>query len=216
MESEKRTSEAWERLLSLALASLDDHDAERLERCRQVARKKLARRGLSEPPVDREAVKRFLLLYAGLKKRHGECLAESGIDVGMLLTAYDLWPEAKFVRDYVARLREEARAMRNEDRLDRALESLDRLNTEEGCELNAKSVMFTVSSLDRKTFGEERKGVGGGRPQVTYVLPNLTVNNFMSPEEAAARRAREAGAAVDVVPEAAVAGLLKGGGADVA
>lgn len=189
MKIEKVKSSEWEALLERCLMSLDEAAEESLRKSCDAAKRKLARLGLREPPIDKAKVKKFLLLYSKLEKRHGKCLEESGIDKTMLLTAYDLWPEAKFVRDYVRGLRHRAIEMGNEDRLADALDSLDRLNTEEDCKLNAKTVMFTLSSLDRKNYGDQKVAAQGGKAAVTYIIPNLTANLIMSPAEIAERKA---------------------------
>lgn len=194
------TPTEWDMLLQRCLASLDEQATESLEKSRASAQRKLAAQGLSEPPIDKEAVKRFLLLYAKLDKRQGKCIEESKIDKSMLLTAYVLWPESRIVRDYLADMRHKALEMDNEDRLANALDSLDTLNTKPDCKLNAKTVMFTVQSLDRKNFGDAKgSGPGGGRANITYILPGLTFNAIMSPAELEERRRKAALAACPVV-----------------
>ena len=177
----------WDLLLERCLTSMDDQAQERLDRRREVVARLLAKRGLKEPPVDKQKVKDFLLNYAKLEKRHGKCMEEVGISKGDLLAAYDLWPESRFVMEYLREKRHQARELDNEDMLDEAREGISMMNTVEECRLNAKTLIHTISSLDRKTFGDAKHGGAGGRSQVTYVIPSLTVNNIMAPDEIAER-----------------------------
>lgn len=188
---EKLTKEEkaeWEDLRGRMLAWLDDTEAERFEKCKAVAAKKLRRRGLSEPPIDKTAVIRFLLRYGKLDKAQGKCAAEVRIDKVMLLTAYDLWPECNFVRNYIARMRMRLHEMENEDILEEARDGLRRLNTEDDCKVNAKTVMFTIAGLDRENFGKkDDAGSSGAKQQIVYNIPNLNMTMIMAPSELVAK-----------------------------
>lgn len=177
----------WDNLLERVLASLDDNGRESLERRREVARRVVRSGRLSRGSVDTEKVKRFLLLYSKLDKRCGKCMEESGVSKLELYDAYKLWPEFQFVRDYIANARHWAMELENEDMLEEARAGIRRLNTVEGCELNAKTLIHVNENLDRKSFGSKKDGGAGGRSQVTYVIPSLTVNNIMAPDEIAER-----------------------------
>ena len=55
-----------------------------------------------------------------------------------------------------------------------AKESLQRLATEEGCELNVKAATFLAERLDRETFGQRSEDGGGqGGAKVVY---NIVIN----------------------------------------
>ena len=187
----------WAALENAMLTSLDDNGFDSLERSRRAAERKLARSGLSEAPIDRGAVKRFLLLYSKLERGQGVCIKASGIDRGMLLTAYDLWPEARFVRDYLAHRRHQSVAIDNEDLVDAAREGLRRVMTEDGSKLNANAIMFTLERLDAGTFGTKPKEKEG-EAQVVYNIPNLTLNMIVAPGELPAAGG---GAVIDVKPK---------------
>lgn len=62
-----------------------------------------------------------------------------------------------------------------EDLARTAKESLQRLATEEGCELNVKAATFLAERLDRETFGQrsEDGGHGQGGAKVVY---NIVIN----------------------------------------
>lgn len=197
----KQEKADWEELRGRMLTELDEHEAERFEKCKAVAAKKLRRRGLTEPPIDKTAVIRFLLLYGKLEKRQGLCVKESGIDKVMLLTAYDLWPECNFVRNYIARMRNKLHELENEDILEEARSGLRKLNTTEDCKLNAKTIMFTMSGLDKERFGKKEESSRGARQQINYSFPNLNLTMIMSPAELEARglkQVEDKGVVIDV------------------
>lgn len=178
---------AWFRLCSNMFTSLDDIEAERYEKWCRTAAKKLRRVGLEEPPIDKAAVVRFLLKYAELKKSQGKCVAESKIDKVMLLTAYDLWPVCNFVRNYIADLLKQVHEIENDEILSEAREGLRRLNTDEECKLNAKTVMFTLAGLDKSSFAKKDEQSSSGKQQIVYNIPNLSLTMIMSPGELAAQ-----------------------------
>lgn len=196
MQSQLTSDEAerWARLEEAMLVSLDDHETDSLERSRRTAQKKLARRGLSEPPIDRAAVQRFLLAYSALDRSQGACLKACGVPKDMVLTAYDLWPESKFVRDYLAHRRHRSVEMDNEDLVESARDGLRRVMTEDGSKLNANAIMFALERLDPETFGAKRKAAES-EAQVVYNIPGLTLNMVVAPAELP--NANPAGAAID-------------------
>lgn len=62
-----------------------------------------------------------------------------------------------------------------EDLARTAKESLRRLATEEGCELNVKAATFLAERLDRETFGQRQEGVGPGQGGAKVVY-NIVIN----------------------------------------
>ena len=201
--------EEWDILLGRVMASLDDDERDALERRRKVADRARKSGRLSEEGIDVEGVKRFLLLYAKMDRSHGKCLKESGVSKLDLYDAYNLWPEFHFVRCYLDKARKWYMAeIENPDMLDEARDGIRRMNTVEGCELNAKTLIHVNESLDRETFGNAKSSGRDGRSQVTYVIPSLTVNNIMAPDEIAekvkAKALREAVARGEVVEAEAV------------
>lgn len=52
---------------------------------------------------------------------------------------------------------------------------LDRLITEDGCELNAKAVMFALERLDTERFGKREDGQDGGKSGARTVY-NIVIN----------------------------------------
>lgn len=178
----------WDMLLERVMASLDDDERDALERRRKVAERARESGRLCGDRIDVEGVKRFLLLYAKMDRSHGKCLKESGVSKLDLYDAYTLWPEFHFVRSYLDKARKWYMAeIENPDMQEEARAGIRRMNTVEGCELNAKTLIHVNESLDRETFGNA-KGVGkDGRSNVTYVIPSLTVNNIMAPDEIAER-----------------------------
>ena len=190
---------AFGELLERAMTALDEDGEKRLEKARQVAERRLERGNLPEAPVDFGAVKRLLLEYAKLERSQAACVKALKVDRMMLMTAYDLWPESKVVRDYVKEMRERALDMENEETRDVARTALRRLMTEDGAKLNAQTVMFAAERLDRRSFGPVRREGAEERVPVVYNLPGLTMNLVMAPGEAKALKA-EPGDVVDVTP----------------
>mgnify|MGYP003294812363 CR=1 FL=1 len=188
-------AERWARLEEAMLVSLDDHETDSLERSRKAARNKLERSGLKEPPIDRAAVQRFLLAYSSLDKTQGRCIRECGISKDMILSAYDLWPESRFVRDYLAHRRHRSVEMDNEDLVESARDGLRRVMTVDGVKLNANAIMFALERLDPESFGARRK-VAEGKAQVVYIIPGLTLNMVVAPSELP--NAKPAGQVIDV------------------
>lgn len=58
-----------------------------------------------------------------------------------------------------------------------AADGLRRLTTEEGCELNAKAVMFALERLDGKNYGKPDAGVAGGGSSAKSVY-NIVIQGF--------------------------------------
>lgn len=175
-------AERWARLEKSMLLSLDEHEAESLERRRAAARRKLERFGLAEPPIDRVGVQRFLLAYSGLDKNQSKCLKEVGVSKDAVLTAYELWPESRLVMEYVRRRRDKSMEMDNEGLVENAVRGLDRMMTEDGLKLNANAIMFALERLAPERFGAKKK-VSEGEAQVVYNIPGLTLNMVVAPAE---------------------------------
>ena len=53
---------------------------------------------------------------------------------------------------------------------------LDRLITEDGCELNAKAVMFALERLDSERFGKKDDDEGGGGKSGARTVYNIVIN----------------------------------------
>ena len=205
--------ETWRELYSRARLMLDEEGAAREARRKEVAAKKLARAGLSAPPVDLGLVRRTLVRYAKTK-RYVAALIEMGATKDEMNIAFDLWPEAKTVYEYVQRMRDEERTQDMEEVADLATDKLRALlNDDKGkCLVNAKLVMQTLERLDRKRFGEDAGGMGagakkeaGGDPMV-YQISNVQLNLIGND---AIRKALPSGGTVDVD---AVVKALEGGG----
>lgn len=177
-----KTEIEWDALYGRARLVLDEDGAAREEKRREVAAKKLKRAGLDAPPVDLGHVKRALVEYARTK-RYLPALESAGIGKDDMNLAYDLWPEAKTVYEYVQRMRDEVRSQEMEEVADLATDKLKTLlRDDEGkCLVNAKLVMQTLERLDRRRFGEDgssadgAKGGGEGEPLV-YQISNVQMN----------------------------------------
>lgn len=172
---------SWAELLDRAMSSLDEEDVMALEKRRESAKRKLARRSSAEMPFDEQKVKAFLLKYSIVGK-YSETAESIGVKKAELLDAYDFWPESRVVYDYVVRRRKQAREIENDEILEDARNGLRRLVTVEGCELDQKSVLFAIERLDRKSFGRDAVKEGGGNVQVNYHLPGLTINMIQPPD----------------------------------
>ena len=110
--------------------------------------------------------------------RYSNAANLAGISKPDLVTAFDLWPEAKVVRDYIRARNEKIREMDNEELVEDARDGLHRLITVEECDLNAKAVLTTLERLDKKSFGdprvkqddeEQRKAAGPGGVTVNII-----------------------------------------------
>ena len=210
---EKLPSEAdkrWDALYARARLVLDDEGVAQEAKRKATAERKLKRAGLDAPPVDLELVKRTLIMYAGTK-RYAISLEATGATKDEMNLAYDLWPEAKTVYEYVQRMRDVERTQDMDEAVDLATEKLKTLLKDDKgkCLVNAKLVMSTLERLDRKRFGEDAtagSGVqkNGGDPMV-YQISNVQMNLI---GDAALRAALPAGGVVDVD---AVVKALEGG-----
>lgn len=177
-----KTEIEWDALYERARLVLDEDGAAREEKRKEVAAKKLKRAGLDAPPVNLGFVKRALVEYARTK-RYLPALESAGIGKDDMNLAYDLWPEAKTVYEYVQRMRDEVRSQEMEEVADLATDKLKTLlHDDEGkCMVNAKLVMQTLERLDRRRFGEDQGGSGGakgggeGEPMV-YQISNVQMN----------------------------------------
>lgn len=202
----------WDALYARARLLLDEEGLAQEEKRKEVAAKKLERAGLSAPPVDLGKVRRMLVEYARTKRY---CLALESTDISRddMNLAYDLWPEAKTVYEYVQRMRDRVRSQEMDEIADTATDKLKvLLKDDKGkCLVNAKLVMKTLERLDRKRFGEDGGGMGagakkdvGGEPMV-YQISNVQLNLIGTD---AVKNAFPPGGVVDVD---AVVKVLEGG-----
>lgn len=197
-----KTEIEWDALYGRARLVLDEDGAAQEEKRKEVAAKKLRRAGLDAPPVDLDLVRRTLVVYASTK-RYVLALESTGISRDDMNLAYDLWPEAKTVYEYVQRMRDEVRGQEMDEVADLATDKLKTLlRDDEGkCLVNAKLVMQTLERLDRKRFGEDQGGAGGsrnggeGRDPLVYQISNVQLNLVGTD---AIRKALPAGGTVDV------------------
>lgn len=173
----------WSRLEQLARLNLEDEGLATLERQEGKVSRRLARMGLSGPPVDVLKVKRFLVGYGDSEKRFDEQLKEVGLSRQDLYLAWKVWPVAKVVYEFVKDAR---RAARLEAMVDDSDVAARRLLTEDECKLSAKMAMFALERLDRKHFGESEEG-GGEREgrSTTYQITGVQIN--MLPGDAVKR-----------------------------
>lgn len=183
----------WESLLGDAMLSLDEQEEAQHAKRLEAAAKKLRRLGLSEPPVDRARVVRFLLAYRGTG-RYRESLSSAGLTFSAATLAYDLWPESKAAMEYARRLKQREREeVENDEIVDAARDGLRRLVSEDDCRLSQKAVSFALERLSRRDFGEEgADGKAGSRARATvnYNLPGLTLNLITAPAAALSRIGR--------------------------
>lgn len=70
---------------------------------------------------------------------------------------------------------EAAKRVRDGLTVAKAQTGLDRLISEDGCELNAKAVMFAAERLDPERFGKREDGQDGGKSGVKTVY-NIVIN----------------------------------------
>lgn len=202
MEMKSRSLDAeWDALYARARLTLDDDGAAQERKRKEVAEKKLKRAGLDAPPVDLALVKRTLVEYARTK-RYGLALESTAATKDEMNLAFDLWPEAKTVYEYVQRMRDAARSQDMEEVADLATDKLKTLLKDDKgkCLVNAKLVMQTLERLDRRRFGEDGAEAGGakggadGDPMV-YQISNVQMNLIGSD---AIRSALPSGGVVDV------------------
>lgn len=167
----------WAVLKGCAIAALDAKGADSLIASKRYALKMLKKMDSDLVPFDEAKVVKFLLYYAK-KMRYSNAANLAGISKPDLVTAFDLWPEAKVVRDYIRARNEKIREMDNEELVEDARDGLHRLITVEECDLNAKAVLTTLERLDKKSFGdprvkqddeEQRKAAGPGGVTVNII-----------------------------------------------
>ncbi|MGN0843876.1 MAG: hypothetical protein ACI4QT_01495 [Kiritimatiellia bacterium] len=192
----------WDALYARAKLMLDDDGEVQETKRKEIAAKKLRRAGLEAPPVDLDLVRRTLIEYARTK-RYQIALDSTAISKDDMNIAYDLWPEAKTVYEYVQRMRDKVRSQEMDEVVDIATEKMKvLLRDDKGkCLVNAKLVMQTLERLDRRRFGEEHGGTGvakkdaDGRDQLVYQISNVQLNLVGTD---AIRKALPAGGTVDV------------------
>lgn len=93
----------WDVLWERARLSFEDADEDSYARRSATAAKKLKRAGLSAPPVDVDAAKRAICVYA-TNFVYNDALKQVGISHVDMATACDLVPEVAMAREYVRRL----------------------------------------------------------------------------------------------------------------
>lgn len=180
-KSPEKPKNMWDVLYARARLMLDDDGVAQEERRKETAKKKLARLGLEAPPVDIELVKRTLVEYAEMKRYH-LALEVTRISKDDMNLAYDLWPEAKTVYEYVQRMRDEVRSQEMDEVADLATDKLKMLLKDDKgkCLVNAKLVMSTLERLDRKRFFVDgtTKAVAkdGGSDPMVYQISNVQMN----------------------------------------
>ena len=181
MEEYQTYEERWNTLYDRARLMLDEDGVASEARRKETAKRKLARAGLDAPPVDIELVKRTLVEYAATK-RYRLALELTGITRDDMNLAYDLWPEANTVYEYVQRMRDEVRSQEMDEVADLATDKLKMLLKDDKgkCLVNAKLVMSTLERLDRKRFlvdGTTKAAAkeGGSDPMV-YQISNVQMN----------------------------------------
>lgn len=208
----KAAEEEWDALYKRARLLLDDEGIAQEKKRKEVAANKLRRAGLEAPPVNLDLVRKTLVAYAHTKRYH-LALEETAISKDDMNLAYDLWPEAKTVYEYVQRMRDRVRSQEMDEIADTATDKLKvLLKDDKGkCLVNAKLVMKTLERLDRKRFGEDGGGMGagakkdaGGEPMV-YQISNVQLNLIGTD---AVKNAFPPGGVVDVD---AVVKVLEGG-----
>ena len=182
--------ERWTRILGDAVSALDEAEKEAYE-------KRLAKHNRKYYDIhaaEMGAVRAFLVEYAKCERCPSACARSVGVKLPVLASAMDEVPSFHLVYKTVRARRDKIREMQNEELLDHAREGLDKLVSEEGCELNVKAVTFAMEKLDRRNFGSGKQDDGGGGATVVYNLPNMSVNLIMSPGELADEKKSRLGA----------------------
>lgn len=170
MESENELEKRWAELYVRAKMMLDDEGLAQEEKRKDVAAKKLRRAGLEAPPVDLQKVKATLLKYAECMK-YSEAVKATGIMKSDMACAFDLWPEAKTVEEYICRVRDEEYERKRADVVSGLREQMEKLALDDKgeCKANIKAIMFGLQNLDRRRFGE---AVSDGDDAERRVLPS--------------------------------------------
>lgn len=198
--ADKATGE-WDALYERARLVLDDEGIAQEQKRKEVAANKLKRAGLDAPPVDLDKVRKTLVAYSKTKCYH---LALEATDISRddMNLAYDLWPEAKTVYEYVQRMRDNVRSQDMDEVVDLATDKIKTLLRDDKgkCLVNPKLVLKTLERLDRKRFAEPVDGQGGAKKdgdhdpmvyQISNVYMSLNGND-------AIRAALPSGGVVDV------------------
>ena len=71
---------------------------------------------------------------------------------------------------------EAAKRVRDEMTVAKAQTGLDRLISEDGCDLNAKAVLFAAERLDPERFGKAADGQEGGKSGGARTVYNIVIN----------------------------------------
>lgn len=171
----KSEESEWAVLKGCAIAALDARGEESLAACRRYALKQLKKMDGELVPFDEARVVKFLLLYAK-PMRYSRAASEAGISKADLVTAFDLWPEAKVVMNYVRLRNEKIREMDNEELIDCAREALERKLTDDECKLDGSTILKTLERLDKKSFGDPRVKQDEAEKSNAPVGGGITVN----------------------------------------
>lgn len=186
----KRVS--WEELLERALAALDKQSEEDFAAKKAKAewrRERNKRKGL-RLEIDYEGVRRTLVEYyegcVGFRPFQGfkKVFAANGVSMADYFDGEMLEPELHLVFRYTQRLRDSATKEAALDLGRQAQESQERLVTEADCKLNQRAVELSLKASMRDVYGDGDSGGGSGgsgKAQVTYNLPNLTLNMITAP-----------------------------------
>lgn len=155
-EAEKKEIEAeWAKLWERVMLMFDeDAEAKYNLRC-EVAKKKLKRAGLEEPPLDMLKIKKALVVYSRTL-RYRLALDEADVSRLDMQTALDLWPAAKSAVEFVNKVRDGEWELESVEKVVRYREQLDKLATDDKgkCRASVKAVMFALGQMDRKHFGQ--------------------------------------------------------------
>lgn len=166
---------AWNVLKGCAIAALDAKGEDSLMARRRYALKMLKKMSGDVVPFDEARVVKFLLLYSG-KMKYTAAADKAGISKADLVTAFDLWPEARTVFEYVRERNEKIRQLDNEELVEDARVGLSRLITVEDCKLSTKAVLTTLERLDKKSFGDPRIKLDDDEARKASGPGGITVN----------------------------------------
>jgi len=163
-DKEKKAIDAeWDELWSRTQMTFDEAgEAQYNKRC-EVALKKLKRAGLKEPPFDVYRAKKAIIRYSHTLKYLMSC-EEAGVSKMDMHVVFDLWPAAKSVVEFINRARDTFFELETPEKVARLREQLEKLATDDKGKIKAsvKAVMFALANMDRKHFGESRKGMDAG------------------------------------------------------
>ncbi len=182
---------AYRHLSGRAFASLDERGETDLVKRRQAVEKRLDKLGITEDMTNRDAVKRFLLLFSDCETSYKDAARKCGLSLTDLHAEFAMWPEGKMVKDYLLEVKKELTRVDDLEDLKLARESIREAMRDPEMAKTAKASMFVMSKLDKKQFGEDGwRGSADGdksKAQVVYHLPGLTVNMITPPKDMTVR-----------------------------